>query len=310
MSDKYEKNHCRSCGNSNLNIAVEADAAQEAIDTRERREDVFSNPVCIQTNQIYDACRDRDCVTDERVYFTAGTQALIEDAINVKPKSAEIIWVKADVETIPFNRGYFAVDLKFFICVTFDVYTDVSCPTEVKGLTTFDKRVILFGSEGNTRSFESTGDGVCRGVTMGSNNLPKAVVTTVDPIVLSVKLVDKDNCGCDCDCDCGCGTFRSDAQVSNIICNCFDDDLVVDNNSRKVLVSFGLFSIVKLERPVQLLVDAVDFCIPKKECASATESDPCELFDEIRFPIDEFFPPAVANDFTNGNGNCSCGCGK
>ncbi len=308
MNERYERSHCRSCGNSNLNIAAEEDAIQEAVEARERMENAFSNPVCIQTEKIYDACRDRDCVTDERVYFTACVQELIEDAINVKPKSAEIIWINCDVEKIPFNRGYFAVDLKFFILINFDVYTGISCPTEVKGLATFDKRVILFGSEGNARSFESTGDGVCRGVTKSTNNLPKAVVTTVDPIVLSAKLVDNECC--DCDCCQNENIFKSDAEVSKIICNCFDNAPLIESNARKVLVSVGLFSIVKLVRPVQLLVNAVDFCIPKKECVSSTDNEPCELFDEIRFPIDEFFPPATANNFANADGGCFCGCDK
>ena len=312
MSERCEKSHCRTCsgergraaGNA---AAVAADAAQEAVDRKERRAEEFSSPVCIQTDQIYDACRDRDCVTDQRVYFTASAQEVIEQAINVKVKNAEIIWVKSDVEPVPFNRGYYSVDMKFFICVTFDVYTGVSCPTEVKGLTTFDKRVILFGSEGNTKSFESTlNDGCDISEIWQKNNLPKAVVVTVDPIVLSAKLVE-DTCCCCCDCGCSCSAVE--AAIPSSVSSCFDDDLVISDDVRQVKVSFGLFTIVKLERSVQLLVDAIDFCIPTKECPSATESDPCELFDGIRFPVDEFFPPIQANNFANSNGeSCSCGC--
>ena len=35
------------------------------------------------------------------------------------------------------------------------VFTGVGRPTEVEGLATFDKKVILFGSEGNAKVFES-----------------------------------------------------------------------------------------------------------------------------------------------------------
>ncbi|MEG2583572.1 MAG: hypothetical protein RSA27_03585 [Oscillospiraceae bacterium] len=54
---------------------------------------------------------------------------------------------------------------------------------------------------------------------------------------------------------------------------------------------------VKIVRDVQLLIDAIDFCIPCKECPSATDENPCELFSGIRFPLDEFFPPVKKNNF-------------
>ena len=51
--------------------AAAADTAAEAVETRRRRSSEFSEPVCISGNQIYDSCRDRDCVSDARVYLTA-----------------------------------------------------------------------------------------------------------------------------------------------------------------------------------------------------------------------------------------------
>ncbi|MEG2583574.1 MAG: hypothetical protein RSA27_03595 [Oscillospiraceae bacterium] len=191
MNERCGKTHGRnfSCERENsIKAANEAaavkDAECEECECKRRRGCEFSCPVCINTEQIYDACRDRDCVTDRRVYFTGYGQEIIDKAINVKPKSAEIIWVDSDVESVPFNKGYYAVDIKYFICITFDVYKGVSCPTEVKGLTTFDKRVILFGSEGSTKSFESTLNSDCN-ITdeWQKTNLPKAIVTAVDQIV-------------------------------------------------------------------------------------------------------------------------------
>ena len=85
--------------------AVAADAKEERTDTRRRRACEFSEPVCINTSQIYDSCRDRDCVADQRVYLTQADQDLINCAINVKLKKAEIIWVYTDVEPLSFNRG-------------------------------------------------------------------------------------------------------------------------------------------------------------------------------------------------------------
>ena len=60
-----------------------------------------------------------------------------------------------DVEPVPFNRGFYSVDLKYFFRVKLAVFTGVGRPTEVEGLATFDKKVILFGSEGNAKVFES-----------------------------------------------------------------------------------------------------------------------------------------------------------
>jgi hypothetical protein len=56
------------------------------------------------------------------------------------------------------------------------------------------------------------------------------------------------------------------------------------------LVTLGLFSIVKIERQVQMLIPAYDFCVPDKECTGST-GDPCELFRTIKFPTNEFFLP-------------------
>ncbi len=283
--------------------AILADAREECCDTIARRANAFSEPVCINVSQVYDSCRDRECVTDGRVYLTREGQNLIERAINVKLKSAEIIWVFTDVEPLSFNRGYFSVDLKFFVCTTLEVFTTVANPTIIRGLTTFDKRVILYGSEGNTKTFNSKfnqNNGCQIAETWHKTNMPTVAVEVVDPVALTAKITEEDCCRCDCDCDCECGG-RSGGFLPDYICDCFDDDLVVDDCERRVVVTYGLFFIVRLERDTQLLVDAVDFCIPTQECPSATEESPCALFNDIRFPIDEFFPPQKKKDN-------SCGC--
>lgn len=56
---------------------------------------------------------------------------------------------------MPFNRGFYSVDLKYFFKITIAVFTGVGRPCEVSGLATFDKKVILFGSEGNAKVFAS-----------------------------------------------------------------------------------------------------------------------------------------------------------
>ena len=90
---------------------------------------------------------------------------------------------------------------------------------------------------------------------------------------------------------------------------------VLRGSEKAVRVTIGLFTIVQLERDVQILVPACDFCIPNKECScnTATE-DPCDAFRKIRFPVNEFFPVSEkdaeknCNSNYNFNTNCSCGC--
>ncbi len=285
--------------------ALLADAKEECCERAERRANDFCEPVCINASQIYDSCRDRECVTDARVYLTREGQNLIDRAINVKLKSAEIIWVFTDVEPLAFNRGYFSVDLKFFVSVTLEVFTSVANPTIIRGLTTFDKRVILYGSEGNTKTFNSkfNVNNECRiAESWHKTNMPTVAVEVVEPVALTARIVEEECCGCgccDCDCDCDCG--RNNGYLPDFICDCFDGDLIVDDCDRRVAVTYGLFFIIRLERDTQLMVNAVDFCIPTQECPSATEESPCSLFHDIRFPIDEFFPPQKKKDNT-------CGC--
>ena len=73
---------------------------------------------------------------------------------------------------------------------------------------------------------------------------------------------------------------------------------------KTVYVTLGLFTIIQLERDVQMLIPAYDFCMPEKECCCDTD-DPCEVFKKIKFPVEEFFPPRSTDADNSG---CGCGC--
>lgn len=264
--------------------------------------DGFNETVCIHTDKIYDQCRDKDCLEDLRVYLTACGQDIVNNAINVKIRKAEIIWVYSDIEPVPFNRGFYSVDLKYFFKITLDAFTGVGRPCQVEGLATFDKKVILFGSEGSAKVFSSKyKNDQLDPQGWRKTNMPKAIIEVVDPIALSCRVVDvcDDKCCCDCDC-CDLSSIPED------VCCVFDDNLVFGGDRKRVYVSIGVFSIVKLERSVQLMIPAYDFCIPEKECITATDENPCELFEKIAFPVDEFFPPARFCD--DDSNPCGCGC--
>ncbi len=266
----------------------------------------FREAVCVHTDKIFDSCRDKDCLENVRVYLTQDGQEIVDRALNVKCTKAEVIWVFTDVDNVPFNRGFYSVDLKYFFKVTLQVFTGACRPTEVEGLATFDKKVILFGSEGNAKVFDSSDKkNAFNEETWRKSNMPHAVVEVVDPIALGAKLVDvrQNNCCC-CDDDIDL------ASVPDSVCRIFDDSLIVGGECKRVFVSLGVFSIIKLERRVQLLIPSYDYCVPQKECVGATDDNPCDLFDRIQFPMDEFYPPERCEFLEEGQKDPSADCGR
>ncbi len=240
--------------------------------------------VCIHTRKIFDSCRDKDCVEDLRLYPTQSSQAAIDRAISLKAGQAELLYAYIDVEPVGFNRGFYTVDVRYFYRVTADAFVGTARPVAISGLAVFDKRVILFGSEGNAKVFSSRTvlDGLDQ-PNLAKNNLPTAVVDSVDPIILNMKLVDSCECRlCDC-CDC--------ADIPAAIASCFPGELCFSGEGKRVYVTLGQFSIIRLERDSQLLIPAYDYCVPCKECATNNDEDPCAIFRKVQFPMEEFFPP-------------------
>jgi len=253
--------------------------------------------VCIHTRKIFDSCRDKDCVEDLRLYPTKSSQAVIDRAVSLKAGQAELLYAYIDVEPVGFNRGFFTVDVRYFYRITADAFVGAARPVSISGLAVFDKRAILFGSEGGSKVFTSEGVlGNQEGRELGRTNLPTAVVNAVDPIILGMKLVDR--------CECRMGD-SCDGDIPAAIAACFPDELCFDGQGRRVYVTLGQFAIIRLERDSQLLIPAYDYCVPCKECTGeggVCEEDPCTAFRKVQFPMDEFFPP---NAITPPEG---CGC--
>lgn len=235
---------------------------------------VIREAVCIHTKKIFDSCRDKDCIEDLRVYPTCSSQSYIDSAFSVRPRGAELLYAEINVEAISFNKGYYTVDVTYFYKVTGETFPGCN---PVTGLAIFDKRVMLCGGEGSVKSFSSDPcDCPC-----DEGGLPTAAVEAVDPIALHMKLVDANCCVCS-------ESEKHDIPAS--IAARFGDALVTGDNCRRLYVTLGQFSIIRLERDTQLLIPAYDYCVPEKECQGATEDDPCTMFSRIRFPIEEFFP--------------------
>ncbi|MBR6115585.1 MAG: hypothetical protein IKQ10_10510 [Oscillospiraceae bacterium] len=226
--------------------------------------------VCIHTKKIYSSCRDKDCVEDLRVFPTVSSQTYIDSAYSVRPRSAELLSAVVDVEEINFNRGYYTVDVTYYYRVTGEI---VSGGTTVVGLSVFNKRVILFGSEGSVKVYSSEGD-----VTTQADQ-PVGVVEAVDPIALAMQLVDKAGSGND-----------PIPDVPPGILALFGEDLVFDAD-RLWYTTLGQFSLIRLERDSQLVIPVYNYSVPENECDGTVDDDPCSLFGRIRFPVEEFYPP-------------------
>ena len=231
--------------------------------------------VSINTRKIFDSCRDKDCIDDLRVYPTESSQTYIENALSVRPRSAELLYCAVNVEPISFNRGYYTVDCSYFYRVTGETFPG---GLTVQGLAVFDKRAMLFGSEGSVKTFSSE-DAL---PPAEAEDLPIAVVNSVDPIALHMKLVDA---------ECLCPTELEQRSIPGFIADAFPEPLVLTDTARRWYATIGQFSIIRLERDTQLLIPAYEYSLPDKECPGASQDDPCELFSRIRFPVEEFFPP-------------------
>lgn len=255
----------------------------------------FKEAVCIDAGRVYDSCCDRDCLEDLRCYFTRENQEIINHALSVKVRKAEVLNTYVDVEPVTFNRGYYSCDLTFFFVVEFDVFTAPrSAPCVVKGITYYEKKVILYGSEGKVKTFsnEFMLEDCLDRQSLPSNNMPRCSVQCVDPIALSSRICELKDC------------FENIRCIPACISNCLGGTLVTDTalGTPTVYVTLGLFSIVQLIRNVQMLIPVYDFCIPEKQCDDTTDQ-PCDIFRKIDFPIEEFFPERPCN--LDG---CGCGC--
>ncbi len=245
----------------------------------EQEAQCLCNPVNIHTMKITDGCRDKDCIEDLRVYPTVSSQAILDSAFSVRPSSAQLIYADVNVNEISFNRGYYTVDVSYFYRVVGETFPG---GVQVSGLAVFDKRVILFGSEGSVKTFSSLSAGYDPAANYGGS--PVAVVEAVDPIALNMRIVDSSCCP---------GGETELRNIPDAILEAIGEDLVLSTQSKKLYVTLGQFSIIRLERDTQLSFENYSYFIPDKECVCSSDDDPCTLFSRVCFPADEFFPPDV-----------------
>lgn len=259
----------------------------------------------IHTRKITDSCRDKDCIEDLRVYLTKGSQSILDSAAGAKVRCAELLYTYIDVEPVAFDRNHYCIDVTFYYRILADATIGVSRPAALYGLAVFTKRAVLCGEDSRAHIYRSD-TRLCEpdGLSRYYANRPTAVVEVLDPMVLSSKVreICEDRC-------------REEAalQIPAAIRGMFDDDLVLAGERRRLFVTLGQFSIVRLERDAQLVVPVLEYAIPSKECCDAPgcTEDPCEMFSRIPFPAAQFTPTGCDNNCaaagdTDGYKTCSC----
>ncbi len=230
----------------------------------------FKEAVCIDAMRVFDSCSSQECLEDLEFSFEECDQNIINSASYIKTKCIEVSDVNFAIDPVPFNNGFYTVDVTYTF--TAEIEAHIPCqksPVIVYGCASFSKKVILFGSSGNTQRFVS--DEPCKrecavpksgcASCCDNSTLPTATVNIVEPMCLDTKLVGGTN-GCE---------------------------------SKQVFITIGIFAIIQLERAVPIMIPAYDYCVPGKDCSTNTDT-PCELFDKIRFPIGEFFPKSLDDD--------------
>lgn len=258
-----------------------------------RENSQFNETVCIDAYKIYDSCADKDFLEDLRVNFNEANQHIIDQASGVRVKNTNIITAFVDVEPVPFRSGYYSVDTTCFFDISLEAFVSPSVmPASVSGLCVSNKKAILYGSEVNIKTFSSNYNfNELDNKNTIEKNLPRAVVQIAKPIALSAKLCNP----CDC---------RNQVQqrIPDSICMRFGGEFVRPGSSNNaVAVTFGIFTVIRLERNVQISVPACNYCMPKKECVTLIDDNPSDVFNRIEFPTSEFFPTNNTNNISNEN---------
>lgn len=266
------------------------------------RPEDLQQAMAVHTRKITDSCRDKDCIEDLRVYLTQESQTLLDTATGARVRCAELLFADLEVEPVAFDRNHYCVDVTFYYRILADATIGNARPAALYGLAVFSKRAVLCGENSRTHLYRSdAGLSTTEHPLQFVSDRPVAVAEVLDPMVLGSVVRDV------CDCK-ETGTCQIPARV----CEMFDDELVISGECRRLFVTLGQFSIIRLERDAQLVVPVLDYAIPTKECCDSSggcAEDPCEMFSRIPFPTEQFSPRGCEQSGHGDSGpDGGCGC--
>ncbi|MDR2649601.1 MAG: hypothetical protein LBB94_07785 [Clostridiales bacterium] len=263
---------------------------------------------CIIAMKVYDSCRQQDCLTDKQIgparsaeHICIGDDHIHEGDIIDPPDNAASVTIDflkvkkiiiVDKKPNAFKNGFWDIDLKYVFeyRLTFREAdgTVIGC---IRANSIFNKRLTLFGSVGadlafSTDLFKQFGDN-----TIDSEPF---IMAEAKAVALTAEL-----------------HHRRHHHPHFP----FPDKEHCDNSPRipnEVVVTIGLFSIIKVFRVVNLTVESRGFCVPE-ECDDISPLNPCEFFDKLDFPLDIFAPPqrpeflaGISSNIPRERDDCNC----
>ena len=126
-----------------------------------------------------DACRDKDCIEDLRVYLTTASQSILDTAANTRVRCAELITTQVDVAPVAFNRSHYCIDLTFYYRILADAMVGTNRPAMLCGLAVFTKRAVLCGEDSRAHVYRSDHHPINSAALLQASR-PTAVVEAVD----------------------------------------------------------------------------------------------------------------------------------
>lgn len=221
--------------------------------------------VPVRVNRVFDSCSDKDCLAEIPVTICSGA---ISSNINiVRSRAASVENVSISVEPVPFNKGFYSIDITFTFCLEILGYENSKCaPIILQGTAYASKNCILYGSESSVKTF--TDSETCCSLTNNTpcraGNPPTASVSVLEPVILETNIC------------------RNSSNIND------------QNSAPQITVTLGLFSVIELSRPVTIMVPTLDYTIPHKQCCNESDS-PCEVFEKLKFPEEEFSPQSLCS---------------
>lgn len=257
-----------SCCDSVLNSSVQSNAVTED---------------CIIAYKIFDQCRKQICLTPcilgparSSRASTACSEILQEGDIIVPPINAASVTMDdlslckvliTKKKENAFRTGYWDVEAKFVFCYTL-TFRDSDCNfiTCKCATSVYTMQITLFGSVGSDTAM-ATDLINAEGVSTSCGPFV-SVEAKAAGLAAELKLTPRCNCGCDCCCD------DTVTEVPTAVC-----------------VTIGLFAIIRLFRPVNMLVRSYGCCVPNECSGTDSATNVCDFFNSLSFPSDMFCPP-------------------
>jgi len=230
--------------------------------------------------KVYDSCRQQDCLTEsqlgpvrcaENVYDECHNLILEENDVVVPPEGSASVTVDflkvkkiiiVDKKPNPFKNGFWDISLKYVFeyRLTFRRANGDIIRPRIRAISEYNKRITLFGSVGSDLAFSTD---LLRTPEENTIDSEPFIMVEAKAVALSAELRQ------------GCHHALSRRG---------------ENSDQEVVVTIGLFTIIKLFRIVTLNVESKGFSVPD-ECEDICPLNPCEFFDKLDFPLDIFAPP-------------------